>query len=103
MAITDCWGITSAHPDLSQYRVRGNIATPYAGSEQASKGNEVEGTPPRSKVGYLRCRLEHFFMLETPSMSYAALKGMIFPRSRHQSSDALRDVAINPSLALESH
>jgi hypothetical protein len=42
-------------------------------------------------------------MLGTPLMNYAALKGMIFHRSCHQSSGALREVAINPSLAFESH
>jgi hypothetical protein len=36
-------------------------------------------------------------------MCYAALENMIFRRTRRQSSGALREVAINPSLAFESH
>lgn len=30
--ITDWYGIASTHPNLSQYRIRSNIATQYAGS-----------------------------------------------------------------------
>jgi hypothetical protein len=36
-------------------------------------------------------------------MSYAASENMVYRRSLHQSSGALREVAINPSLAFESH
>jgi hypothetical protein len=49
--ITDWCERASAHSGPSQYRVRGNIASiasPCAGSEQASKGNEVEGRAPRA-------------------------------------------------------
>lgn len=36
-------------------------------------------------------------------MNYAALDNMVIRRSLHQSSGALREVAINPNLAFESH
>jgi hypothetical protein len=36
-------------------------------------------------------------------MSYAILENMVFRRSLLQSSGALREVAINPNLAFESH
>jgi len=48
MTITDWCKLASAHPDLFQYRVRGSITTAYAGSEQVSNGNEVEGRAPRA-------------------------------------------------------